>query len=60
MFVTLVRMHEAHFAFAAERSRIVETLAVLAKSRIVGTLVNVLTHVSIAAKTSVAHALKQT
>ncbi len=51
-------MHEAHFALAAERSWIVEALAVFAQRRVVGALVDVLTHVAVAPEAGVAHALK--
>lgn len=58
LFVTFIRMHETHFAFATERSWVVETLAVLAQTRIVGTLVDILTNVSISAESSVTDALR--
>jgi hypothetical protein len=50
-------MHETHLALATERSRIVETLAVLAQSWIVGAFVNILTDVAVPAESRVADAL---
>ena len=50
-------MHETHLALATERSRIVETLAVLAQSWIVGAFVNVLTDIEEPAESRVADAL---
>ena len=58
LFVAFVGVHEAHFALAAERSWIVEALAVFAQRRVVGALVDVLTHVAVAPEAGVAHALK--
>ena len=50
-------MHETHLALATERSRIVETLAVLAQSWIVGAFVNILTDVAVPAESRVADTL---
>ena len=50
-------MHETHLALATERSRIVETLAVLAQSWIVGAFVNILTDVAVPAESRIADTL---
>ena len=57
LLVAFVRVHESHFALAAERARIIEALTVLAKCRVVGAFVNVLADVTVAAETRVANAL---
>jgi microsomal dipeptidase-like Zn-dependent dipeptidase len=59
LFIALIRMHETHLALAAERSWVVETLAVLTQGGIVGAFVNVLTDVAVPAESRVADALKQ-
>lgn len=59
MLIALIRMHETHLALAAERSWVVETLAVLTQGGIVGAFVNVLTDVAVPAESRVADALKQ-
>lgn len=53
-------MHEAHFALASERARIVEALSVLAQTGVVGTLVDVLAGVAVAFEAGVAFALEGT
>jgi len=57
LLVAFVRVHESHFALAAERARIIEALTVLAKCRVVGAFVNVLADVTVATETRVANAL---
>ena len=57
LLVAFVRVHESHFALAAERAGIIETLAVLAKCWVVGAFVNVLADVTVSAETRVANAL---
>lgn len=59
LLVAFVRVHESHFALAAERARIIEALTVLAKCRVVGAFVNVLADVTVAAETRVANAFER-
>lgn len=51
-------MHEAHFALASIRARIIQTVSVFAERAVLRALVDVLTVVTIAAKTGVAYALQ--
>lgn len=57
LLVTLVGVHEAHLALASKRSGIIEAVAVLAKSIVVGAFVDILTSVAIPSEASVAIAL---
>lgn len=57
LLVTLVGVHEAHLALASKRSRIIEAVAILAKSIVVGAFVDILTSVAIPSEASVAIAL---
>lgn len=58
LLATLVRMHEAHFALASIRARIIQAVSVFAKRTVLRALVDVLAGVTITAKTGVAHALE--
>ena len=57
LLVAFIWMHKSHFAFATERSWVVETLAVFAETGIVGAFINILANVTIAAESSVTDAL---
>ena len=52
-------MHESHFALAAERSWIIQTLSVVAESRVVRAFVHVLADGAVTAETGIADALKK-
>lgn len=58
LVLAIIGMHETHFAFAAEGPGVVQTLAVLAKRRIVGTFVDVRAGVAVSFESSVANALE--
>lgn len=51
-------MHEAHFALASIRARIIQAVSVFAERAVLCALVDVLAVVTVAAKTGVAHALQ--
>lgn len=57
LLVTLIRMHEAHFALAAISARVVQAMPILAERAVLRAFVDVLAVVAIASKASVAHAL---
>lgn len=59
LLVTLVGVHEAHLALASKRSGIIEAVAILAKSIVVGAFVDILTSVAIPSEASVAIALER-
>lgn len=58
LLVTLVGVHEAHLALASKRSRIIEAVAIFAKSIVVGAFVYILASVAIPSEASVAIALR--
>lgn len=58
LLATLVRMHEAHFALASIRARIIQAVSVFAKRTVLRALIDVLAVVTVAAKTGIAHALQ--
>lgn len=58
LFVTFIRMHEAHFALAAISTRVIQAMSILAERAVLRAFVDVLAAVAIASKASVAHALR--
>lgn len=58
LLVTLVRVHEAHFTFAAISARVVQAVPILAERAVLRALVDVLAAVAVATKPGVAHALQ--
>lgn len=60
LLVTLIRVYEAHFAFAAISARVVQAMPILAERAVLRTFVDVLAAVTIASKASVAYALERT
>lgn len=58
LLVAFVGVHESHFALTAERSWVIQTLPVIAESRVVRALIDVLANGAVAAETGIAHALK--
>lgn len=59
LLVTLIRVYEAHFAFAAISARVVQAMPILAERAVLRTFVDVLAAVTIASKASVAYALQE-
>lgn len=49
-----IRMHEPHFTVAPERARVIQALAVIAKGRVIGTLVNICARVAVTPKSGIA------
>jgi len=58
LLIAFIGVHESHLTFAAERSWIIQTLSVIAKSWVVGAFIDVLANGAVAAETGIADALQ--
>lgn len=53
-------MHKPHFTLASERARVIQALAVIAKGRVIRTLVNIATRISVTPKSGITDTLERT
>lgn len=59
LLITLIRVHEAHFTFAAISARVVQAVSILAERAVLRAFVDVLAAVAVPTKASVAYALRE-
>lgn len=58
LLVMLVRVHEAHLAFAAISTRVIQAVTIFTERAVLCALIDVLAVVAVASKASIAHALQ--